>query len=282
MLKRQVLVRKLNSIETLGSTDVICADKTGTLTKGEMTVRELYAAEKRYEVSGAGYETEGEITIDGKQSTLNRDVQELLKIGLACNNAVLESKGRVLGDPTEAALMVSAQKGSIVFKAKRIDEIPFSAQRKMMSVLVEEQGKLTLYSKGAPEIILTHCRQILRDGKVVQMSESHRRAILDQTESMSQSALRTLAFAYRSVESRPKNHHGLEDDLVFVGLQGMIDPPRDEVKDLVAKCHESGIRIIMITGDHAATAAAVAREIGIAGPVVTGTELATMKDADVV
>lgn len=276
MLKRNALVRKLNSIETLGSTDVICADKTGTLTKGEMTVQELYVNAESYQVSGTGYDTEGQIRDSSGKINLTPELKLLLRTGGICNNAQLTTNNKIIGDPTEASLLISAQKGGVDIQANRIDEIPFSSTRKAMSVVIEEKGKATLYSKGAPEIILAKCNRYIHHGKIVTLKQSDRTLILKQTEKMSQKALRTLGFAYKPLHQKINDHKSIEADLTFIGLQGMIDPAREEVKGLVAKCHGSGIRIIMVTGDHAATAEAVAHDIGITGASVTGQDLANM------
>jgi len=268
MLKRNALVRKLSSVETLGSVDVICADKTGTLTRGEMTVREIYFDGNDYQVSGVGYETSGEFTDNGKKVD-PENLKLLLTIGQACNNAVFE-KGHLLGDPTEGALLVSATKAGVNTKCERVKEIPFSSERKMMSVVVKENSKFTVYTKGAPEIVLDHCSKILKGGKEVALTASLRKEIEDQVEVMSGKALRTLGFAFRTVAAAVDDP---EKELVFVGLQGMIDPPRPEVIPLITQCKESGIRVIMLTGDHLATAKAVAAEIGIEGEALAGSEL---------
>lgn len=278
MLKRKALVRKLNSIETLGSTDVICSDKTGTLTKGEMTVRELYYNRTSYELTGTGYDLAGDFMHDGAKTTA-KDLELLLTAGFVCNNAQLEAKG-ILGDPTEAALLVSAAKAALSPTFTRVEEIPFNSERKMMSVLVEDKGAFTVFSKGAAEIVLTHCDSILIAGRAEPLTAAYKKEILDQTLAMSQKALRTLGFAYKETKTPEKDEKQMESGLTFIGLQGMIDPPRAEVKPLVTQCHDSGIRIIMITGDHAATAAAVAAEIGIPGKTVTGEELDALSDAE--
>ncbi|HEY1074657.1 MAG TPA: calcium-translocating P-type ATPase, PMCA-type [Patescibacteria group bacterium] len=275
MLKRNALVRKLNSIETLGSTNVICADKTGTLTKGEMTVRELYADGVHYSLTGTGYERMGYFMRDGKKVAPD-DLSLLLASGYLCNNAKLTSRS-ILGDPTEAALLVSSGKSHVAPVAKRLDEVPFSSERKMMSVLVREKGRVRVYSKGAPEVLLSHCTSILKGGKVVALTTADKKKVLEATEDMSQRALRTLGFAYREAESGEKE---IEQKLIFIGLQGMIDPPRSEIKSLIRQCADSGIRVIMITGDHAATAKAVAHEVGIPGEVSVGNELDALSPSD--
>ncbi len=283
MLKKNALVRKLNSVETLGSTDVICSDKTGTLTKGEMTVKEIYCDGKLYKVSGAGYERMGKFTVDGIDVD-PKTIELILRTGLACNNASITNE-KVLGDPTEAALIVSAYKANITSKATRLLEIPFSSERKMMSVVVLDNQKYFVFAKGAPHIVLGKCSKILKNNSWQKLTSSTRGEIDDKTRQMSQKALRTLGFAYREItqeefEKFKKDEGGIESDLTFIGLQGMIDPARSEIKPLIGACRESGIRTIMITGDHIDTAKAVASEIGISGGALTGEELDVLGDSE--
>lgn len=274
MLTRNALIRRLNSAETLGSTDTICADKTGTLTKGEMTVTEIAVDGAHYMVSGTGYETQGEITLHSG-NTRPSELELILKAGLLCNNAKLEGKEK-MGDPTELALLVSAAKNKVkAGQAERIKEIPFSSERKMMSVLVKEGDETAVYSKGAPEMVLPHCTHILKNGKVTKLTATDRETILKTTKEMAEKALRTLAFAYRPAKKTEKE---FEDELILIGLQGMIDPPRAEIRDLIKSCETAGIRTIMITGDHVDTAKAVAKEIGITGNALTGVELDKLSD----
>lgn len=276
MLGRGALVRRLNSTETLGSTDVICADKTGTLTKGEMTVKEIFFDGVTYGVSGAGYETTGQFSHEGQAI----DPPELiLEAGLLCNNAKL-NPDKPLGDPTELALLVAAAKAKIKTDAARVAEVPFSPARKMMSVLVKTKAGLTFYSKGAPEVILGKCQKIIKAGKVVALTSAERQQILEQTQTFSGQALRTLGFAYRPVEQTTSESEELEQDLIFIGLQAMIDPPRGEIKTLISQCKQAGIRVVMITGDHAATGQAVGAEIGITGKVITGAEVDALPEED--
>lgn len=282
MLKKNALVRKLNSVETLGSTDTICSDKTGTLTKGEMTVKKIYFENKLYNISGTGYETSGEFSVDGK--TVKADMFKLLlETGLQCNNAVIESEGKVLGDPTEAALIVSAAKAHMQEKSERVFEVPFSSERKMMTVVVKQEKQYVVYAKGAPEIILALCIRILKDGQDTTLEQPDKNKVLEINEEMSKQALRNLGFAYKYLsegeyQDQVKDPNKLENGYTFIGIQGMIDPPRVEVKPLVETCQKSGIRIIMITGDHVATAQAVAKEIGIVGEALTGEQLDNMSD----
>lgn len=276
MLKKNALVRKLNSVETLGSTDVICSDKTGTLTKGEMTVREIYFDSALYSVAGTGYEKTGKFTANGKD--IKEDALELiLKVGLECNNASINDE-KVLGDPTEAALLVSAYKGNITSSAKRVVEIPFSSERKMMSVVVCDNQKYFVFTKGAPHIVLSKCSSVFKNGSAQKLSSSAISNIDKETLEMSKKALRTLGFAYREItksdfEKYKKEETKIESELIFLGLQGMIDPPRVEIKPLIESCRESGIRTIMITGDHVETAKAVGAEIGLTGNALTGEDL---------
>lgn len=277
MLKKNALVKKLNSVETLGATDVICSDKTGTLTRGEMTVRDIFYNGQRYAVSGSGYDTAGEFKLNN-QVVKPAALQLLLEAGLACNNASLTGKDTITGDPTEAALLVSAAKAGIETKFERIFEVPFTSERKMMSVIVKQGEKYFLFTKGAPEIVLSHASKSQTPQGASPLDDAVKKAVLEATHNMSTQALRTLGFAYKEIsasdaEAIKKDAKNAEADLIFLGLQGMMDPPRSEVKDLIAACNTSGIRVIMITGDHIETAKAVATEIGIAGEAMTGEEL---------
>jgi len=267
MVKRNALVRKLPSAETLGSCTVICSDKTGTLTKGEMTVRKIFVDNKDVNVSGTGYEPTG--VFDKKSLTL----QKLLECGVLCNNAKLNKneKWEILGDPTEGALIVSGMKYGIKDidkEYKRIKENPFKSERKMMSVVCEKDKKKFVFAKGAPEKILDASNYILLNGKKKRMTDDDREKILKTYSLFGSSALRVLAFAYKEL-----NNNEEENNLIFLGLQGMIDPPREEVKVAIEKCNTAGIRTIMITGDYEITAKAIASELGIQGKVVKGKDL---------
>lgn len=282
MAKKNALVRKLNSVETLGSVDVICADKTGTLTKGEMTVKKLYCNNTIFEVSGVGYETKGEFSSNGNKVDENK-LNLLLTIGNLCNNSSIDKNGKVLGDPTEAALLISSKKANVINQGKRVFEIPFSSERKLMSVVVEEGGNYYVYTKGAVELLLPHCVKISQDGKVQLMKNSDKNTIQKINEEFSKQALRNLGFAYKILtkdgyEKQQKFQEQLENDLIFVGMQGMIDPPREEVKSLISQCQESGVKTVMITGDHIQTAIAVASEIGIRGEAIMGKEVENLEE----
>lgn len=283
MLKKNALVRKLNSVETLGSTDVICSDKTGTLTKGEMTVTNIYANNITYSVTGTGYEKVGALQIEGKDVSFD-EIKKLLQVGLECNNSSFTQEGNLLGDSTEGALLVSAAKAGITSKSKRVLEIPFSSERKMMSVIVEDGDGYLMCTKGAPEILLAKCNKILSNESESQLSEEMQTQIGEKNKELSQKALRNLGIAYKKLtkeefESINKDEpEKAEENLVFIGIQGMIDPARDDVKQLIEDLHTSGIRVIMITGDHIETAKAVASQIGIKGEALSGLELDAMSE----
>lgn len=284
MLRKHALVRKLNSVETLGSTDVICTDKTGTLTKGEMTVVKIYNNDKLFEVSGTGYGTTGDFQLNG-QKLEKVPFPLLLEAGYFCNNASLKD-GKILGDPTEAALLVSAAKtklAGINTNGKRIREIPFSSERKKMTVVVKKEDFYVIYTKGAVEVVLESCASIYKDNKANLLAAGEKKQIQVVADSLSGQTLRTLGFAYKLLspndyEKQQANEDLLESGLTFLGIQGMTDPPRNEVKTLITTCLQSGIRVIMITGDHVETAKAVAKEIGILGDVLSGLELEKLSD----
>ena len=282
MIKRNALVRKLPSVETLGSVNVICTDKTGTLTHNQMTVTKIWANKKIYQLSGSGYGKEGQFFID-KKPVGPEQLNLLLKIGVLCNDAKLESKGKqieVIGDPTEAALVVSAEKAGIMQKElqkseQRVEEIPFSSERKMMTTIHKSgKGKVS-YTKGAVDVVIEKCNRILIDGKVCRLDRTMKKEVLKRNEEFAKEALRVLGFAYKDKITSKEN---AEKELIFVGLQAMIDPPREEVKNSIAQCKKAGIRVIMITGDHLITAKAIAEELGIEGKAVSGEELESMKN----
>ncbi len=255
MLKRKALIRKLKSVETLGSVSVICSDKTGTLTKNEMTVTHLYHSFREYTVTGSGYSLKGDILLRGKKT--EKDVRSLLLIATSCNNATLD-----LGDPTERALQVLAAKGGVA-ALDRVSEVPFSSDLKFMTV-TDKEG--IIYMKGALEVVLSKCSSIEIDGKIRKITSQDKKMILHTNKEFSQKALRVLAFAYG------------KKDLCFVGLVGMMDPARSEVKGAIALCTKAGIRCVMITGDHELTARAVATQIGIVGEALSGSSLDAFSD----
>ena len=285
MARRNAIVRRLPAVETLGSTTVICSDKTGTMTKGEMTVRKVLVGRDLYEVTGAGYEPRGEILKDGTP-VLNDDLVLIAKIGVLCNDASLTtaSSPRIMGDPTEVALLVvSAKTNERVEKVRtdhpRIFEVPFTSERKRMTTVHRAPGRQLLYCmKGALESVLPCCEKAYFQGSLVSMDEDTIRQIHQASEQMVTEALRVLAFAYKmtSEDGEVLNESSSERGLVFLGLMGMIDPPREEVKEAIQKCRDAGIKVVMITGDHKGTAVAVAEDLGLLDRgrrTLTGVEL---------
>ncbi|MBN2454361.1 calcium-translocating P-type ATPase, SERCA-type [Candidatus Woesearchaeota archaeon] len=275
MIKKNALVRKLPSVETLGSTTVICSDKTGTLTKDQMTVRKVYVGGAVAEVTGQGYSTEGSFSVE-----ISDDLRLLLRIGALCNDAVVNKDHTIVGDPTEAALIVSAAKAGIIKenlekKMPRVDEIQFDSERKRMTTVHKEGGKKVMYTKGAPDVILNLCTSILKNGKVKKLTAADRKLILGQNEEFANNALRVLGLAYKDLKANEKPD---EKGLVFAGLQAMIDPPREEAKAAIDACKGAGIKVVMITGDHQMTAVAIAKELGIEGKAITGAELDKIKN----
>ncbi|MBI2232994.1 MAG: calcium-transporting P-type ATPase, PMR1-type [Candidatus Aenigmarchaeota archaeon] len=280
MAKRNVIVRKLASVETLGSTTVIASDKTGTLTMNQMTVRKLYANDEIFDVTGQGYDPSGKFIESGKEISANEDMKRLLSIGLLCNDAKIEKE--VIGDPTEAALVVSARKAKIPDLRetnKRIAEAPFDSQRKMMSVVCSTDSGRVMYTKGAVEEVLKRCSGFYHRGKVERLTEEDKKRILSINEQFAKQALRVLGFATKIVSEGTKV---VEEGLIFAGMQAMIDPPRSEVKDALEKCDQAGIKVLMITGDHKETAIAVANELDMLKDrkVLTGSELDKLSDAE--
>jgi Ca2+-transporting ATPase len=286
MAQRNALVRKMPAVETLGCTTVICSDKTGTLTKGEMTVRKIFAGSRSIEVTGAGYEPKGEFKGSEIDIKNNRPLQLLLQGGLLCSDAVLEGKeGKwiIKGDPTEGAMVVAAVKAGLHeaemrLENPRIEELPFSSERKRMTTIHQmEDGKKTAFMKGAPEVVLDKCSHILSDGEIKELGEKAKNEILKANEEMAQAALRVLGFAYRECsDSIQCTEEDLEHHMVFVGLAGMMDPPRGEAIEAIGVCKQVGIKSVMITGDHRLTAVAIAKEMGIykdGDKVLTGEEL---------
>ncbi len=297
MARRRALVRKLPAVETLGSTTVICTDKTGTLTVGEMTVRALYVAGQTYEVTGEGYGPDGEVRCEGKKADTPHiaSLLELANVLLGCNNAHLvkeEDKWKVVGDPTEGALLAGGAKAGgdrerIEREHPKHHEIPFDSDRKRSAVIRKmPDGKLRAFVNGAPDVLLQRCTALYTASGVRPLTDDDRKQIEAQNAAMAQQALRVLGSAFRDLEHAPPESltvDSVEQNLVFVGLTGMYDPPRQEAKEAVARCGSAGIRVVMITGDHPHTAAAIARELGIASGenvAVTGADLDKMSEDD--
>jgi Ca2+-transporting ATPase len=290
MVRRHALIRKLPAVETLGSTTFICSDKTGTLTQDQMTVRRIYVSGNLIDVSGGGYEPKGEFREGSKviHSEDDASLHRLLQIGSLCNDTSLHSEGgvwTVKGDPTEGALVVAAAKeglwqDTLRDRYPRVNEIPFSAETKRMTTIHKTSEGYIAYSKGAPEVILSSCSRVFRDGEETELTSEDRIAIADVAHQMAENALRVLGFAYRPLEDVSVRDKDMENDMVFVGLTGMIDPPREEVKEAVKRCEQAGIKSVMITGDHKLTAVAVARELGILkeGAAFSGDEINKLVD----
>jgi Ca2+-transporting ATPase len=290
MVKRHALVRKLPSVETLGSTNIICTDKTGTLTQNKMTVEKVYVNGTMLSVTGNGYEPAGEFFKDGQPFPEDVHLHRLLVTGALCNDAGLvkeEGIGDIIGDPTEGALVVVAAKNGIwrpdlELKHRRIGEVPFSSERKMMTTLNRSDEGLYAYAKGAPEVILGCCTKIFLGGEERELTSEIRQEILDTVNELANQTLRVMGFAFRQVPEKIVPEYS-ERDMVFAGLMGMRDPPREEVKVAIATCTNAGVRTVMITGDHKTTAFAIAREIGIyreGDLVLTGTELDALGDKE--
>jgi magnesium-transporting ATPase (P-type) len=329
MARRHALIKRLSAVETLGCTTVICTDKTGTLTQNEMTVREVWVADQRFPVSGVGYAPEGRLLQSGQPvfPSLVSDLGQVLLAAVLCNDARLlppnseSPQWTVLGDPTEAALLVIARKGGLDLQEvsrqiPRLRELPFDSRRKRMSTIhdayaagcmgqegetssssqhasqdTQHASRLTqhnafiVYVKGAPKEVLSLCTQIRRAGQDCPFSETQRAQIIAVNDDYARAGLRVLAIAQRVLKESPAawTPETIEQDLTFLGLIAMMDPPRDEVAEAVEKCRRAGIRIIMITGDYGLTAESIARRVGIIhGPqprLLTGAELITMEDA---
>ncbi|MEW6434739.1 MAG: HAD-IC family P-type ATPase [Myxococcota bacterium] len=288
MVKRNALIRRLPAVETLGSTSVICSDKTGTLTKDEMTVRRVYVAGEVLDVTGVGYEPKGEVRRDGVAVPPPPALRELLEAGVLASDATLQrgdgdaAGWHVRGDPTEGALVVAAAKLGVDKAAldaayPRLGEVPFTSESKRMSTMHRTPGGRTVFVKGAPEVVLAASAQVAGPNGPKALDEAGRAAVLDAARQLASDALRVLAIARKDAGSLEEAGEGL----TLLGLVGMSDPPRPEVLDAIRTCEAAGIRAVMITGDHPETAQAVARELGLLkhGRVVTGKELDAWDDA---
>ncbi len=309
MIKRRAIVRKLPSVETLGCASVICSDKTGTLTQNKMTVTHMWVDGKLIEVTGTGYDPFGEMKYEGKSidPKKNLSLERLLSTAILCNNAALveaepdtnkkkssktveQPVWMIKGDPTEGALMVLGAKAGITSKSMatyyhRELEFPFESERKRMSVVVKHQGSRMVFAKGAPDELLHHCSHILWEGKVIPLTNTLRQRALSANEGMAKSALRVIGMAYRVLRPHDSVAEAadVEKQLVFVGLTGMMDPPRHEVRSAIQLCRKAGIKTVMITGDHQSTAEAIAEKLGIlqkGGLSVTGRQLTAMSDEE--
>lgn len=274
MVKRNALIRKLPSVETLGCATVICSDKTGTLTKNEMTVQAVYAGSNLYEVTGVGYAPQGEYLLGrSKIDTAGHlDLRNALLCSVLCNGSELSGEGgnyKIVGDPTEGALLVAAGKAGLDKKGLEkefpfVDEIPFDSERKKMTIIRRGLQGPVAFTKGAPDILINNCASIEERGATSPMTEADRSRIRQANDDLSAKAMRVLALARKPLDKGydPNNTGLIEDGLTFLGLIAMIDPPREEVKSAIRECKAAGIHTVMITGDHKNTAVAIARELG--------------------
>ncbi|HIE07023.1 MAG TPA: HAD family hydrolase, partial [Desulfarculaceae bacterium] len=270
LLRRKALVRRLASVETLGSCDVICTDKTGTLTCNQMTVRLAWTLKR-------------ELSLEAAPANDNLcQVEKLLFLaGTACNDAVIkrgDSGLETRGNPTEIALLVSAEKVGCHYYGQRLDEIPFDGLRKRMSVQMEEKDGARIYVKGAPDAILEISTRVWLNGEVVSLNDKLRDLIISQNDFYAGQAMRVLAFACSDLDGEKAGSPVIESDLIFIGLQAMVDPPRPDVRQAITKTYAAGIQVIMITGDYRETARAIGKEVGIEGEVLTGMEMADLND----
>jgi len=300
MVKQNVLVKRLSAVQTLGSVTVICTDKTGTITKGEMTVKKLWVKDCVVEVSGVGYSPEGEFTVNDTKLKAQEagDVEKLLEIAALCNGAKIDPPSdknaawSVIGDPTDGALIVAALKYGLNVQSRLADKpmihiMPFDFARKRMTTVHKLNGDVLVYTKGAPRSVLSVCSKILVDGKVEDATRKRLRSTEAKIREFANEGLRVIAVAYRKL---PKTEYSkdaaVEKDMVFVGLAAMRDPPRFEVKEAVAKARQAGIKTVIITGDYGPTAQVVAREVGIVDAeccnIVRGVDLDGLDDAAIV
>ena len=303
MVKSHVIVKRLRAVETLGSTTVICSDKTGTLTQNKMTVVKVCDPENIYDVTGVGYKAKGHVVADGM---ISRNISLMAEIGVLCNDAIFDDeKSSIIGDPTEGAMLVFGAKmgqfkegkmiqgvkqGEYVHKEgmnelhKRIQEIPFDSDRKMMSTYNQHGNNVIMNTKGAPDAIISRSSSVYLDGEIVPMSDSVRQQLTMQNEQLAAQALRVLAFAYKRYDNAAAIDN-IEDDLVYVGMMCIIDPPREEVRASVEQSHNAGINVKMITGDHKISASAIASILGIIkenDEVLDGNDLNMLTDEDLI
>jgi len=268
LLVKNMLVRRLSSVETLGCCDVICSDKTGTLTKNQMTVQRAWTLS-------------GELDFNHDdvrhKTSINQNLKLLFTIGIACNNSRADFTAGKSGNPTELALLQAAGTAGISHNGKRVHERPFDSGRKLMSVVVQDNDGTILYTKGAPDHLLNHCTNVQFGSEIHPLDEKYRNVILEANHYLGSQAMRVMAFAYREADSEEDTQ---EERLTFIGLQAMIDPPRDDVIDSVRRARAAHIRVIMITGDHRETARAIAKEIGIGGEILTGEQIGRMTDEE--
>ncbi len=277
MVKKNAIVKKLPAVETLGSATVICSDKTGTLTQNKMTVEKIYYNDKVFEVK------------DFKRDLGDEDLNKLIYASMLCNDTKITESDKLAGDPTETALVDLGFKldyeGTVYGQYPRVQEIPFDSDRKLMTTVNETNGKYIVYTKGGVDELLARCTKYIINGEIKNDLKEFKERIKEVNNEMASSALRVLAMAYKELDHKPTNEEmsSMESDLIYIGMVGMIDPPRLEVKDAVAKCKKAGIKTVMITGDHKATAIAIAKTLGILeneDEAITGLELEEMSQEE--
>jgi P-type Ca2+ transporter type 2C len=291
MARKNTIVNRMSIIETLGETTVICTDKTGTITKGEMTVREIFTSDGSIKVSGSGYSGEGHFYIDSEEEKIDhkslKSLNKLIYTAMVCNDAKIERTSermqyRVSGTPTEGALLILGVKADIQTSDSSqnlIEEKPFSSDRKMMSTLVKEGNDETVvYAKGAPEVIFKKCTHYYNEGRITKLDHKTKSKFVKTNQKMTKNTLRTLAVAYKPTQKETKHYE--EKNLVLIGLVGMEDPPRPEVKEAMEACWSAGINVKMITGDNKETARAIANEVGLMGKMLVGKQLDMMSDKE--
>lgn len=292
MAKRNAIITRLPAVETLGSVDYLCTGKTGTLTKGEMTVEEVWLYEKKHlKVSGTGYDLEGELSINGDkiEPRDNKQLEWLLKCAYLCNNASLIKNGKEIktrGDPTEIALIVLAEKAGIAksYHEERVREIVFESRRKRMTTIYRIDNEYYAFMKGAPSTVIDRCQTIMQNGKEILINKEIHDEVLQRKSEMSKKALRVLAMAYRKVpeEMIHEESDSIESEMVFIGLTGMIDPPRPEIRETITKCRKAGIKTVLFSGDQRDTCMEIAKEVGIlteeSDLVLNGEEFSTLTD----
>jgi Ca2+-transporting ATPase len=282
MLSKNSLVRKLSVVESLGSVDVICTDKTGTLTENRMTVKKVFANGAEIDVGGTGYGLDGDFML-GEIPIPAGEISLLLQAGVLCNDAAISSQNgetAFVGDPTEIALLVSARKAGLGEKRlrstfPRVSEVPFSSERKKMTTVHRHEGKLVAFMKGAPEVVLEDCSRIFENGKITKLGKAKRREIISANKRFAGSALRVLAFAFKDVK-KGASKASIEKNMVFLGLQAMIDPSREGVGESISICRDAGIRVVMVTGDNLETAKAIASQIGVGNRAMPGSAIDSM------
>ena len=277
MVKKNAIVKKLPAVETLGSATVICSDKTGTLTQNKMTVEKIYYNDKVFKVK------------DFKRDLGDEDLNKLIYASMLCNDTKITESDKLAGDPTETALVDLGFKldyeGTVYGQYPRVQEIPFDSDRKLMTTVNETNGKYIVYTKGGVDELLARCTKYIINGEIKNDLKEFKERIKEVNNEMASSALRVLAMAYKELDHKPTNEEmsSMESDLIYIGMVGMIDPPRLEVKDAVAKCKKAGIKTVMITGDHKATAIAIAKTLGILeneDEAITGLELEEMSQEE--